>query len=139
MQTDEVDFELTPGMLDTPSLLTPDIVLNAPPMKLTFNRTYANTSTNNKMISSSNPSSIATTETSSSVTSADYKVSKIEDELKQSLTGPRRPTPSPFQKISTTNIFILDKPSSILTTDDGTIEIPSTADVSNIFYDYEFK
>jgi len=137
MQTDEVEFELTPGMLDTPSLLTPNIVLNAP----TYNPLHTNLSNNNnnQNSSTSNPSSLTTTNnTSSTASSADVKVLKIEDELKQSLSESRKPTPSPFQKISTNNVFILDKPPPIITTDDGTtIEIPSTADV-NIYFSIHF-
>jgi hypothetical protein len=134
MQTDEVEFELTPGMLDTPSLLTPNIVVNAPPIKLTFNPAYINNSENSS--NNSNRPSMTNSGASSSVTSADVKVLKIEDELKQSLSEPRKPTPSPFQKISSsTQIFNLDKPpANVITTDDGTtIEIPSTADVRNLY------
>jgi len=136
MQTDEVEFELTPGMLDTPSLLTPNIISTTITNQSTYNPLHINYSTNNENDSTSNPSSIRTTiQTSSSASSADVKVSRIEDELKQSLSEPRKPTPSPFQKISSTNVFNLDRPVPIITNDDGTtIEIPSTADVRNIFY-----
>jgi hypothetical protein len=141
MQTDEVEFELTPGMLDTPSLLTPNIVLNAPPIKLTFNPMHTNTSNNNQSAATSNASSRRDSGISSSISSADVKVLKIEDELKQSLSEPRKPTPSPFQKISSSpHIFNLDKPpANVITTDDGTtIEIPSTADVRNLYFYYSF-
>ncbi|CAF1271740.1 unnamed protein product [Rotaria sp. Silwood1] len=133
MQGDEVEFEFTQGSLETPSLMTPNIVLHAPPIKAVFNTISANMSTSNNISSTSNPSLIITTstETQSPISSADIKVSEIEDKLKQSFSEPRKPTPSPFQKISSNNnVFILDKPSSIITNDDGTtIEIPSTADV----------
>jgi hypothetical protein len=130
MQTNDMEFELTPGMLDTPSLMTPNIVLNPPPFKLTH--TINPSHNENTLIS--NPSSITTTnsEPSSSTSSADIKVLKIEDELKQSFADPRQPTPSPFQKIS--NTFTLDDTASSVPNDDGiTIEVPSTADVRNIF------
>jgi hypothetical protein len=140
MQGDDVEFELTPGMLDTPSLLTPDITLTASTNQSTYNPLHKNYSNNNENNSTSNPLSIRTTnQTSSSASSADVKVLKIEDELKQSLSEPRKPTPSPFQKISSTNVFNLDKPVPVITNDDGTaIEIPSTADVRNIFYNSFF-
>jgi len=122
MQTDEVDFGFT---LNTPSLMTPNIVLNAPPFK-------SNVRTNNENTATSNSSSTTTTTNEDSLTasSADVKVLKIEDELKQSFSEPRRPTPSPFQKISSTNVFNLEKPTTVINTEDGsTVEIPSTADV----------
>jgi hypothetical protein len=92
MQTDEVEFGFT---LNTPSLMTPNIVLNAPPFK-------SNVRTNNENATTSNSSSTTTNQDSLTASSADVKVSKIEDELKQSFSEPRRPTPSPFQKISST-------------------------------------
>ncbi len=129
MQTDEVEYELSPSILDTPSLMTPNIVLTASTIRSTYNPLLTHFPNNNGNPSISNPSS-TTNQISSS---ADVKVSKIEDELKQSLAEPRRPTPSPFQKISRTNIFILDKPPVINNDDGTTIEVPSTADVRNIF------
>ncbi|CAF1178968.1 unnamed protein product [Rotaria sordida] len=132
MQGDEVEFEFTPSLLETPSLMTPNIVLNAPSIKSVFQMTRTNISIPSDIISTSNPSLIITTttrETQPSIFSADVKVSKIEDELKQSVAESRRPTPSPFQNISSNNVFILDK-TPVITNDDGTtIEIPSTADV----------
>jgi hypothetical protein len=128
MQTDDVELEFTPSILDTPSLMTPNIVFTVPTIRSAYNPLHIN----NGNLSISNPSSITTTnETASSTSSsAEVKVSKIEDELKQSLGEGRKPTPSPFEKMSSTNGFILDKPSQVITTDDGTtIEIPSTADV----------
>jgi hypothetical protein len=124
MQTDEVEFGFT---LNTPSLMTPNIVLNAPPFK-------SNVRTNNENATTSNSSSTTTNQDSLTASSADVKVSKIEDELKQSFSEPRRPTPSPFQKISSTNVFNLEKPTNVITTEDGsTVEIPSTADVRKRF------
>jgi hypothetical protein len=132
MQTDEVEFGFT---LNTPSLMTPNIVLNAPPFK-------SNIRTNNENTTTSNSSSTTTTTNEDSLTasSADVKVLKIEDELKQSFSEPRRPTPSPFQKISSTNVFNLEKPTTVITTEDGsTVEVPSTADVrKSIFNDSLF-
>lgn len=130
MQTDEVEFDFTPNTLNTPSLMTPNIVAHAPPFKPIFNSNTGHTTT-------SNPSSIATTttnESSSNASSADVKVLKIEDELKQSFGESRRPTPSPFQKISSTTVFNQEKTFNVITTEDGsTVEIPSTADVRNSF------
>lgn len=124
MQADEGDLVFTPSILDTPSLMTPNIVLTAPTIKSNYDPLH----TSNESLSTSNASSIMTNETSSTASSADAKVSKIEDQLKRSLTEARKPTPSPFETISTTrSVFILDKPTSV---EDGTtIEIPSTADV----------
>jgi hypothetical protein len=124
MQADEGDLVFTPSILDTPSLMTPNIVFTAPTIKSTYDPLH----TSNESLSTSNASSIITNETSSTASSADAKVSKIEDQLKRSLTEARKPTPSPFETISTTrSVFILDKPTSV---EDGTtIEIPSTADV----------
>jgi hypothetical protein len=124
MQADEGDLVFTPSILDTPSLMTPNIVLTAPTIKSNYDPLH----TSNESLSTSNASSIITNETSSTASSADAKVSKIEDQLKRSLTEARKPTPSPFETISTTrSVFILDKPTSV---EDGTtIEIPSTADV----------
>jgi hypothetical protein len=125
MQTDEAELEFTPSILDTPSLMTPNIVFTVPTNRSTYDPLHST----NENLSTSNSSPITTNETLSSTSSADVKVSKIEDQLKQSLNEARKPTPSPFQTISTThNVFILDKPGPV---EDGgaTIEIPSTADV----------
>ncbi|CAF1315439.1 unnamed protein product [Adineta steineri] len=135
MQTDEGEYEFTASTLDTPSLITPNIVLNPSIYKPTFNSTDTDASTNNANSTISNPASIATTTTtgetsSTEESSADVKVLKIEDELKQNFGEPRRPTPSPFRNISSSNSFTVEKPSNVITNDDGsTIEIPSTADV----------
>ncbi|CAF2971553.1 unnamed protein product [Rotaria sp. Silwood2] len=131
MQGDEAEFEYTPGLLETPSMMTPNIVLHAS-MKSVFNTALANIPNPRDTMSTSNSSPVLTTssETQSPISTADVKVSKIEDELKLSFSEPRKPTPSPFQKMSSTNVFNLDKPPTIITNDDGTtIEIPSTADV----------
>ncbi|CAF4174829.1 unnamed protein product [Rotaria sp. Silwood2] len=131
MQGDEAEFEYTPGLLETPSMMTPNIVLHAS-MKSVFNTALANIPNPRDTMSTSNSSPVLTTssETQSPISTADVKVSKIEDELKLSFSEPRKPTPSPFQKMSSTNVFNLDKPPTVITNDDGTtIEIPSTADV----------
>jgi len=126
MQAEETEL-CTPNVLETSSLMTPDIVFTAP----TTTTTYDPLHNQPDSLSTSNSS---TTTTTNEVSSASVKLSKIEDELKQSLTEPRKPTPSPFQKISTNTVFILEnRTNPIITTDDGsTIEIPSTADVKSL-------
>ncbi|CAF4214817.1 unnamed protein product, partial [Rotaria magnacalcarata] len=100
MQADEGEFDLTSSFLETPSLMTPNIVLNAQPIKSVFITTPVRVANGNDISSTSNPSSILSTssETSSCLSSADAKVSRIQDELKQSFNETRQPTPSPFQK-----------------------------------------
>ncbi|UJR37795.1 hypothetical protein I4U23_030486 [Adineta vaga] len=132
MQTDEVEFEGMPSNLDTPSIITPNIVLHPQ----TYKPSYISINDENPTTSNSSAETTTTTTTTTNgracliSSSADVKVSKIEDELKQSFSEPRKPTPSPFQKISSTNVFNLDKPIPVITNEDGSaIEIPSTADV----------
>lgn len=129
MQTDVGDFELTPHSSENAALLTPNIVFSTPVIASTYNPLHNN---ENQSISNTISTTTITTTAEKSLiaSSADVKVSKIEDELKQSLHGARRPTPSPFQSISSTNSFNLNKSVPVITTDDGTtIEMPSTADV----------
>lgn len=130
MQTDEGDLLFTPSILETPSLFTPDIGSSVSTIQSTYDPLHANHDT----LSSSQSSSISTNGTASTVSSADVKVSKIEDQLRQSLMEARKPTPSPFQAMSNgRSVFNLDKP--IPMDDGGTIQIPSTADVktSHVF------
>ncbi|CAF1152442.1 unnamed protein product [Adineta ricciae] len=133
MQADEAEFEGVSNTLDTPSIMTPNIVMPLQTYKPSF-LSMDSTPTadnNNENPKPSNLSSMITkTNGEMPLTSADVKVSRIEDELKQSLSEPRKPTPSPFQKISSTPVFNLDKPVPVIVTDDGiTVEVPSTADV----------
>jgi len=126
MQAEETEL-CTPNVLETPSLMTPDIVFTAP----TTTTTYDPLHNQPDSLSTSNSSTTTTTTTTTNeVSSASIKLSKIEDELNE----PRKPTPSPFQKISTNTVFILEnRTNPIITTDDGsTIEIPSTADVKSL-------
>jgi hypothetical protein len=122
-----MDSEFTPGILDTPSLITPNISMNS----LVYKPLHT-TSTVDVNNSSSNPSSIATTtDESLSVSSAETKLSKIENDLKQSFTQPRKPTESPFQKMITAGGLTSEKTIPIPSTiDDGTfVDVPSTAEV----------
>ena len=132
MQAEETEL-CTPNVLETPSLMTPDIVFTAPTTTTTYDPLH-NQPDSLSTSNSSSTSTTTTTTTTNEVSSASIKLSKIEDELKQSLTEPRKPTPSPFQKISTNTVFILEnRTNPIITTDDGsTIEIPSTADVKSL-------
>ncbi|CAF1566002.1 unnamed protein product [Rotaria magnacalcarata] len=132
MQADEGEFDLTSSFLETPSLMTPNIVLNAQPIKSVFITTPVRVANGNDISSTSNPSSILSTssETSSCLSSADAKVSRIQDELKQSFNETRQPTPSPFQKMSSTPVSNFDKPILPNANDDAaSMKVPSTADV----------
>jgi hypothetical protein len=122
-----MDLEFTPGILDTPSLTTPNISMNSLIYKPLH--TTSTVDVNNHNNSTSNPSS--TTDESLSVSSAETKLSKIENDLKQSFTQPRKPTESPFQKIITAGVLTIEKTIPIpSTTDDGTfVDVPSTAEV----------
>ena len=128
-----MDLEFTPGILETPSLVTPSITMN----QLMYNALHHTTSTvdvnnDNNNNSSSNPSSIATTtDESLSISSAEIKLSKIENDLKQSFTQPRKPTESPFQKMITAGVPTIEKTIPMPSTnDDGIpVDIPSTAEV----------
>lgn len=131
MQTDEPEFELVSNTLDTPSLMTPNIMSHAHAQKPIFASANADASSDSRHSHETDSSATTTTTaTNSAASSADVKVHKIEDELKNSVSEPRRPTPSPFQKMSSGSGFALSKPSAMIVNDDGvTVEIPSTADV----------
>ena len=133
MQADEAEFEGVSNTLDTPSIMTPNIVLPLQTYKPSFLSMDSTPTANNNDAnpkSSHLPSVDMKTNGEMPLTSADVKVSRIEDELKQSLSEPRKPTPSPFQKISSTSVFNLDKTASVIVNDDGiAVEVPSTADV----------
>lgn len=137
MQTDDVDFGFTPLLADTSSLMTPNIVLNGPSTKSSFSETVNELATNSDISSRSNPSSIMITESEppSNTSTADVKVTKIEDELKRSLMEARQPTPSPFQKISSSNTIHMARPAPamIMNEDVTATEAPSTADVRSLF------
>jgi hypothetical protein len=119
-----MDLEFSPSILDTPSLNTPNIGANP----LIFKSSYTTT-----MINDDNNTSMTRTTTNNEslpILAAEIKVSKIEHDLKQIFTQPRRPTESPFQKIVEAGVKNVSIP---LTTDDGTpYEIPSTAEVMNV-------
>lgn len=138
-----MEFDFQSSLLETPSLMTPNIEVTAPPIKSVFNKASVDISHIKNASSMSNSSSslslLSTLEISSSVSSADAKVSKIQDELKQSLNEPRKPTPSPFQKITSSHAFNLEKPITTFPNDDQTpMEVPSTADVSVLFSHHLF-
>ena len=127
MQGNDVELAFTPSILDTPDIVFTNTTTT------TTTTTYDPLHNHTDNLSISNPSTTTTNETSSSTaSSADVKVLRIEGELKQSFGESRKPTPSPFQKISSNGVFTYNKPSPVVTTEDGTtIEIPSTADVKN--------
>lgn len=124
-----MDLEFTPGILDTPSLMTPNInPLIYKPLQTTAT-VDVNSDKNNNNNSSSNPS---TSNESLPVSTAEIKLSKIEYDLKQSFTQPRKPTESPFQKMVVAGVLTIDKNISMssTTTDDGIpVDVPSTAEV----------
>lgn len=70
----------------------------------------------------------------SSYVTDEKSLTKIEHDLKQSVTQIRQPTESPFQKFAEAGALPVDKHLTIpSTTDDGIpIEIPSTAEVMNV-------
>lgn len=133
-----MDLEFSPSILETPSLMTPNIgVPNPMIFKSSYIPTTMDDNINTTSTSNSNPSSIATTTTTNdeslSISSAEIKLSKIENDLKQSFSQPREPTESPFQKMAKAGVLppIDNKNVSIpSTTDDGIlVDIPSTAEV----------
>ncbi|CAF1425932.1 unnamed protein product [Rotaria magnacalcarata] len=137
-----MDAEFSSSMLDTPSLMTPNIILNPmnPMMyKISHDTSTAEISNDDNNNASSNPPSITTTaatiinDESSSVTSNEIKLSKIKDDLKQSFTQPRKPTESLFQQMAIAGRLSVENMAVSPTQDDGIpIEIPSTADVMNV-------
>ncbi|CAF3311005.1 unnamed protein product [Rotaria socialis] len=137
-----MDAEFSSSMLDTPSLMTPNIILNPmnPMMyKISHDASSAEISNNDNNDASANPPSITTTtatiinDESSSATSNEIKLSKIKDDLKQSFTQPRKPTESFFQQMAKAGRLRVESMVVSPTQDDSTpIEIPSTADVMNV-------
>jgi len=123
-----MDLEFSPSILNTPSLMTPNIGANP----LIFKSSYTTTTidVNNDNNSISNASSIATTTTTNdeslSTSSAEIKLSKIEHDLKQSFSQPRKPTESPFQRIAEAGVLTIEKNVSMPSAND---DIPSTAEV----------
>jgi hypothetical protein len=131
-----MDLEFSPSILETPSLMTPNINTNPLIFKSSYGTTTNNVNNdddnnNNNHHSSSNSSSITTSDESLSVTSAEIKLSKIEYDLKQSFIQPRKPTESPFRKMAEAVVLSSEKNISIpSTTDDGILaDVPSTAEV----------
>jgi len=141
MQSNEMDFSLTPSLLETPSLMTPNILQNnnnsnnLNPFK-SYGVHEMNLTSEQETLPDSNPSSIPTTVTNSVTTSepsssssGDVKLSRIEDDLKKSLFT-RLPTPSPFATIATANGTGISSMSFQTATENTTVpEVPSTADV----------
>jgi len=125
-----MDLEFSPSILDTPSLNTPN--MNTNPM--IFKSSYTTTAMNVNNNSSSNPSSTTTNNKLLSVSTAEIKLSKIEHDLKQGFTQPRKPTESPFQKMVEAGVLTIDKNISMpSSTDDGLpADVPSTAEVMNV-------
>lgn len=123
-----MDLEFSPNLLNTPSLMTPNIAADTPVM---FKSSYAMAADDDNNNGTSRTARRLTDESSLVVSSADVKMLKIEHDLKQTLSQPRKPTESPFQKLAESGSFSMPKPVSMpLTNDDGIpLEIPSTAEV----------
>ena len=132
-----MDLEFSPSVLDTPSLITPNIAESPLVYRPSYSTALELTTpyANNHHHSTSDASSTNTTsdESSLSLLSADIKVSKIEDDLKQSLSQSRKPTESPFfSKYTASSDASTDKHTAATasTTDDGIhVNVPSTAEV----------
>ena len=138
MQTNEMEFDLSPNILDTPSLMTPNLVSTNISFKPSYNSIQNNYSSEHESLINSNPSThTATTsstnssEPSSSSSSSEVKVAQIEDALKQGFA--RQPTLSPFATIATVNGGMSKIPYSIPNEEPIVTEVPSTADVRRIF------
>jgi hypothetical protein len=124
-----MDLEFSPSILNTPSLMTPNIGANPLIFKSSYTTTAINV--NNDNDPNLNVSSIATTTTTTndeslSISSAEIKLSKIEHDLKQSFSQPRKPTESPFQRIAEAGVLTIEKNVSMPSAND---DIPSTAEV----------
>lgn len=146
MQSNEMDFALTPSLLETPSLMTPNILQNNTnsnnlnPFK-SYGVHEMNVTSEQETLPNSNPPSIPTTVTNSVTTSepssspsGDVKVSRIEDDLKKSIFT-RLPTPSPFATIATANGTGIASMSFQTATENTSVpEVPSTADVKTKFF-----
>ena len=118
-----MDLDYSPNLLDTPSLITPNINTNSMLFKSSYVTNNDQTSINDRNV---------TDESSSANSSAEVKLSKIEQELKQSFNQSRQPTESPFRKLAeSSGSLSMTKPAPLsLTGDDGIpSEIPSTAEV----------
>ncbi|CAF1468077.1 unnamed protein product [Adineta steineri] len=131
----------TPNILDTPSLMTPNLSVNQlfyKPSNTTSTNDH-NDNDNNNQNSTANRLTITTTTTTNDddgdsfpVSSAEIKLLNIENDLKQIIHS-RQPTESPFQKIVKAGGLTIEKNTSLAPTqDDGLpVDIPSTAEVMN--------
>ena len=135
-----MDLEYTPNTLDTPSLVTPNISLNPLVYRPTHtissdDATNVNNNNNNSTSNSSSTSTTTTNNESLTVSTAEIKLSQIEQDLIQSLSQRRQPTESPFQRIVGGNGLTTERNIPMLpTTDDGIpVDVPSTAEVNESF------
>ena len=145
MQSNEMEFELSPSILNTPSLMTPNLLANnnnntnnPNPMRLTYSVLDTSLPSEQETHPDSNPSSIPTTVTSSvtnsepsSSSSSDVKLSRIEEDLKKSLQA-RQPTPSPFASMATVNGGVPPITFTVTSESSAVPEVPSTADVRRL-------
>ncbi|CAF3555537.1 unnamed protein product [Rotaria sp. Silwood1] len=129
-----MDIEFSSSVLDTPSLMTPNISLNPIMYKISQASTTVDINTEDNNDLSSNSSSIITTNDESlSMSSNDIKLSKIENDLKQTFAQRRKPTESLFQQMAKAGVLTFPNVSVPPTTDDAiSTEIPSTAEVMSV-------
>lgn len=151
MQSNDLELEATPNILETPSLATPNFISAVVYNKNDFDpnsNDYSNELDNSNVSLSSSIVSTTTLSNDNNEmgppdTVTDEKLSRIEDELRQSVAGTRKPTPSPFEKIVGQSIQI-PRISYPTPNDDGIVtEAPSTADVrfslkKNDFFDEKY-
>ncbi|CAF0976900.1 unnamed protein product [Rotaria sordida] len=131
-----MDLEFSTNILDTPSLITPNISLNPLIYKISHTPTIVDVNNEDNHDLSTNPPSIITTtitnNESLSTSSNDIKLSKIEDDLKRTFTQPRKPTESLFQKMAKAGVLSMENVSIPSNIDDGIpVDVPSTAEVMN--------
>jgi len=126
-----MDLDFSPSILNTPSLMTPNIGANPLIFKSSYTTNPINVNNDNNSISNSSLTTTTTNDESLSISSAEIKLSKIERDLKQSFTQPRKPTESPFQRIAEAGVLTIEKNVSMPSATD---DIPSTAEVKMNHY-----
>ena len=131
-----MDSEFSSDILDTSSLVTPNININPLMYKISPSTTTVTTSSEDNNNSNSNllPKIITTAisnNESLSTMSNERKLSEIKNDLKQSFTQQRKPTESPFKIIMKNGLPKMAN-ISVTTTNDNVIpdNVPSTAEVN---------
>lgn len=128
-----MDVDSSSGLLETPSLTTPNI--RSHPLIYKIQESYPSADIANEENHTTDCDPCFTMPTmkndeSSSLSSNEIKLSKIENDLMQSFTQSRRPTESIFQKMAKAGVLNIQNVSVSHTNDDGMpLDIPSTAEV----------